>query len=103
MSNDLIQLVRAELQQQVNALQEDVHDLHINTEQAGYSNGVQAYTAASLPVNGVANGQTYVTIAFCSNGRKAGEGAGAGTGVMVYWNAASLQWFKVSDDTVVTI
>lgn len=46
------------------------------------------YTVAALPVT-AANGQ----IAFAANARKPGEGAGLGTGMPVFWNAATSTWF----------
>ena len=52
-----------------------------------------SYTVAALPA-GVTG-----AIAFASNGRKAGEGAGAGTGVLVVYSNG--QWRRVSDDTQV--
>ncbi len=47
-----------------------------------------SYTVASLPAT-AANGQ----IAFASNARKPGEGPGAGTGMLVFFNSATLTWF----------
>lgn len=41
--------------------------------------GVSTYTVANLPIDVVAN-----QIAYASNGRKNGEGVGAGTGVLVF-------------------
>jgi hypothetical protein len=56
--------------------------------------GAAAYVVSALP--GGFNG----ALAFASNGRKAGEAAGAGTGVVVaYSNGA---WRRLSDDSVVT-
>lgn len=52
------------------------------------------YVVASLPVG--ANGQ----IVYASNGRKVGEGAGSGTGVIVYFSNSS--WRTFSGDGVVT-
>lgn len=95
-------MVWDELNKQIKGVRSDVRALHTDTEQAGYSDGVPAYTVANLPITGLANGQSFVTIAFASNGRKAGEGAGAGTGVMVYWDNPSGLWLKFSSDTVVT-
>ena len=57
--------------------------------------GLATYAVASLPASAF-NG----AFAFASNGRKAGEASGAGTGVVAaYSNGA---WRRVSDDTVVT-
>lgn len=56
------------------------------------------YTVANLPNPGYA-GQ----VAFASNGRKATEGAGAGTGVPVYWNSNTNQWFNFYNNLVVAV
>lgn len=55
-----------------------------------------SYTVATLPSSGISAGAT----AYASNGRKISEGAGAGTGVMVYFSSG--QWRRFSDDTVVS-
>lgn len=67
---------------------------------AGYSLGVPEYTVDTLPTppstpTGVR------AVAFATNGRKAGEGVGAGTGVPVYWNDATNQWLVYRNDSVV--
>ncbi|MDH0871790.1 hypothetical protein [Agrobacterium pusense] len=54
-----------------------------------------SYTVAALPTTGISAGAT----AYASNGRKVSEGAGAGTGVMVYYSTG--QWRRFSDDSVV--
>jgi len=40
-------------------------------------------------------------LAFCSNGRKTGEGVGAGTGVPCYFSDS--EWRVFFDDSVVTV
>ncbi len=55
--------------------------------------GTQSYTVGSLPTG--FNG----ALAFASNGRKIGEGSGAGTGVPVCFSNGS--WRRFSDDSVV--
>jgi hypothetical protein len=52
--------------------------------------GISSYTVANLPTN-VVEGQ----IAFATNGRKTGEGAGSGTGVLVIRDNAN--WRVVSE------
>jgi hypothetical protein len=54
-------------------------------------------TFAQLPVMHVQNSGCMV---FCMNGRKPGEAAGAGTGVLVFWSSA--QWISVCSGTAVT-
>lgn len=74
-----------------------VHDAAVF---AGYALGVQEYLVDDLPTppstpSGVR------AVAFATNGRKAGEGVGAGTGVPVYWNDDTGQWFVFRNDSVV--
>jgi hypothetical protein len=49
------------------------------------------YTVAGLPLTG-ANGQ----MAFASNARKPGQGAGAGTGLPVFFDSASATWLTAA-------
>ena len=51
---------------------------------------------SALPTTGNAIGD----FAYALNGRKPGEGAGAGTGVPVWWNGAA--WFAVTSGAAVT-
>lgn len=98
MSSDLVALVRAELTRQIHTLESDVRSLHTVTEQSGYSDGIPSYTFANLPTQGLANGTTFVTLAWVSNGRKTGEGAGAGTGVLAVYNNPTGTWKRVGED-----
>jgi hypothetical protein len=101
--SDIVTEVYNLLRADIDANSKAIAQVHNVTEQAGFSDGIPAYTFANLPTTGLGNGTSYITTAFCSNGRKSGEGAGTGTGVPVYWNAATSQWLKFSTDTVVTI
>lgn len=56
-----------------------------------------SYTVAALPVT-AAPGQ----IAWASNGRKPGEGSGSGTGVPVFWNPNTTQWYSYLSGAQVT-
>lgn len=56
------------------------------------------YAVASLPAT-AANGQ----YAFATDGRKPGEGGGAGTGVPVFFNSATATWFSYCSGAVVTV
>lgn len=61
------------------------------------TDNVLSRAVAQLPSTGVRNGAT----AWATNGRKTGEGAGAGTGVLVYFTASDASWRRLSDDSVV--
>jgi hypothetical protein len=56
------------------------------------------YTFATLPT---APDAFDGLVAFCTNGRKVGEGGGAGTGVPVYFDGAS--WRVFSTDAAVAV
>ncbi|MCY1228447.1 hypothetical protein D9M72_407640 [compost metagenome] len=53
------------------------------------------FTVATAPTSGLTNGG----VIYISDGRKVGEGAGAGTGVIAYRSGG--QWRRFSDDTTV--
>jgi hypothetical protein len=54
------------------------------------------YTVAGLPASA-----KYGTILYASNGRKPGESAGAGSGVLVYYDNASA-WISIHSGVAVT-
>lgn len=58
--------------------------------------GVAVATVATLPLASVA---TRGYLRYVSNGRKTGEGVGAGTGVLAYNDGVA--WRRVSDDSTV--
>jgi len=101
--SDMITEVYKLLRRDIDNNSKNLAQVHNVTEQAQFVDGIPAATFANLPSTGLANGTTYVTVWFCSNGRKSGEGAGVGTGVPVYWNNGTSQWLKFSTDTVVTV
>lgn len=55
------------------------------------------FTVSALPATAATG-----SFAFASNGRKTGEGSGAGTGLPVYWNPSTSTWFTFSGNVVVT-
>jgi len=57
---------------------------------------LQQFTVAALPSSPT---PLEGAIAFATNGRKQGEGLGAGTGVACYFS--NLRWRRFSDDTQV--
>ena len=102
--SDMISMVWTELKHELNTVQENVQ-INSQVERALVSDSLPAYTVATLPTlanGGLGNGTSYVTIAFASNGRKSAEGAGLGTGQIVYYNAITDQWLRIRDDSVIT-
>lgn len=102
--SDLTEFVWNTLQGELNDLKKRVQRAQ-QTEAALFTDSIPAYTVANLPTlanGGLGNGTSYVTLAFASNGRKSGEGAAAGTGQLVYYNAVTDQWLRVRDDSLIT-
>lgn len=100
----MLELVWNELKADLNTLQRQVND-NSRVERALICDSLPAYTVANLPTlanGGLGNGTSYCTVLFASNGRKAAEGAGLGTGQLVYYNAPTDQWLRVRDDSVIT-
>ncbi len=64
-------------------------------ERSEVTNAVPAVTVANLPTIGQAG-----RMRFATDGRKVGEGPGAGTGVIVYDDGGA-SWRRPSDDTAV--
>lgn len=75
-------------------------------ERAEIADSVPAYTLAAAPLavdGGLGDGTSYVTLAWISNGRKSGEGAGLGTGVLAVYQASTDQWLRLTDYSVVVV
>jgi len=88
MPSDIYDVVR-HLSDRIRAL-EDMQ----RVELSGRTIATRTATVAGLPAAGTA-GRLY----FATNGRKTGEGAGAGTGVLVYDDGVA--WRRVDDGTTV--
>lgn len=88
------------MQREIAQLQKDIRriiELSVRSEIAG---GIATYTYADLP-----SPSRQGLLAIVTNGRKAGEGAGAGTGVFaVTLNiAGTITWTRVDDFSAVVI
>jgi hypothetical protein len=68
------------------------NDAAIATQGALNIGALPLYAFADLPTG--YNGR----VAFVTNGRKSGEGAGAGTGVPAYYDAAAAAWLNFFDN-----
>jgi hypothetical protein len=91
----LIKLHLDPVYEELAALRAEFDRLRSLSERAGLADGVPAYAVAALPTSGVGPGSK----AWASDGRKDGEGAGAGTGVEVVYDGSA--WLRVSDFTAV--
>lgn len=102
--SELVELVYNQLQKQIDRNAKNIVTATNTSEQSQYADGIPAYTFANLPASGLANGTSYITLAWVTNGRKAGEGAGNGTGVLAIYNPATATWLRVGEnyDSVTT-
>lgn len=101
----MVELVYAQLKDELNALQQQVNE-NANVERALISDSLPAYTLATAPLaaqGGLGSGTTYITLAWISNGRRPGEGAGLGTGVLCFYDTLSNTWIRVDTYTAVTV
>lgn len=101
----MVELVYGELKSGLNALQKQV-DKTEQVERAEIADSIPAYTLANAPNNsdgGLGTGVSYITLAWISNGRKSGEGVGAGTGVLAVFQSSSNQWLRLTDYSAVVV
>ena len=72
------------------------------TERAEYAGAVEAFTLASAPTGtGLGDNSSYTSLAWIVDGRRPGEGAGTGTGVLAWFDDASSTWYSVFDQNAV--
>lgn len=90
----------AKVKQELNSQADSIEVLEKRTEKSGETDGFIIVTFANLPF---APDVTQTRFLYVSDGRDVGEGAGVGTGVLVVYKPASDDWFRVADNTVITV
>lgn len=103
--SDLVEMVYVELKSDLNKIRTQV-DKSKRIERAEIADSVPAYILANAPLavdGGLGDGTSYITLAWISNGRKSGEGAGNGTGILAFYNASTNSWFGVRSEVAVTV
>lgn len=98
---EIAEMVWTSLQQEVKELRNRVEVLIVRSERSETASGVPAYTLATAPL--AANNAKGGDMVFISNGRKTGEGAGVGTGIVAYYNPNTNSYFRFADDTAVVV
>lgn len=89
------------LKEQNARLTQDVNQLQQRTEKSGTAFTARSFVFADRPL--AVDGMTGFAFAFITDGRKTGEGGGAGTGVFAYYNPPTNTWLRVSDDVAVAV
>lgn len=105
--SDMLELVWAELAEEMNALKTQAVK-NSRVERAEIADSIPAYLLVNAPLavdSGLGDGTAggYITLAWISNGRKSGEGVGAGTGILAYYNSPTNSWFGVRSEVAVTV
>lgn len=93
-STDMIEAVFRELLKEVQVNRSAIGLASQRSERAETAGGIASILFVNLPAVNVSGGD----MLFCSNCRKIGEGVGAGTGQIVYYNPATATWKRISDD-----
>jgi len=94
-TQDMVEFVWTELGKQIVDNRRDLRLIAQRTERSETAGGHQSYTFATRPTANNSGGDEI----WISDGRKVGEGAGAGTGVLCYWNPATSTWKLHRDDS----
>lgn len=97
---DVIDMLWNQLQTELDQIRTQIRTTTLRTERAETAGGVSSMLLADAPlfVDGAGPGD----LLWISNGRKSGETAGNGTGVLAAFNDATNTWLNVADYTTVT-
>lgn len=101
--NDIVSTVWQKLTEQIEGMDARFTRDLVHTEQANIGQGVRAFTFANLPATPAGTQTDGTSLVWVSNGRKAGEGAGLGTGVLAIYDPVSTNWLRTTDYSVVVI
>lgn len=99
MAQDLYDRLRRDVEQ----LNRRSKSQESRSERSEFTAAVVAFELADAPTTGVGNNTSYTSLAWISDGRKPGEGGGAGTGVLAYWDAINAAWYSVFDQLAVVV
>lgn len=103
MSDKMIEAVWKRLGERIDRIDARFEKQYNRTEQSMIGQGIAACTLANVPASPAGTLTDGTTLRFISNGRKVGEGVGAGTGVPAYYDPVSTNWLRISDDAIVII
>jgi hypothetical protein len=101
MQQDVTEMIWTTLQGELNKVRQQATKAINLSERSETAGAVEAIRLDEAPK--AANGAAKGNILFITNVRKVGEGAGAGTGTLCYYNPADDTWRRVGDDTIATI
>lgn len=97
----MLDLMWEHLQDQLNAIRAEAQTAITRSERAETAGALRASTLANAPL--AAGGAAAGMVLWITNGRKTGEGVGAGTGVPAYYQASSNTWKRFEDNADVVV
>lgn len=103
---DVAEMMWRDLKQQIAQVSANVQQLRIQYERAGVADGIPASSLADAPLaatGGLADGVNYITLRWITDGRRPGEGAGDGTGVLAFYDTATDTWRQIDGYAAVTV
>lgn len=95
-----------QIQTDIRDLQQQILQITQKSERSETVGGFASFTYADAPRaadSGMSDGSSYIDALWISDGRKPGEGAAAGTGVLAVYSAALDDWIDVNGYAVVTV
>lgn len=101
---DIAELMWSTLQSRIDEVKKQAEKPPL--ERAEIADNIPAYALTDAPLaaqGGLGTGISYVTLAWISDGRKSGEGVGAGTGVLAVYDSSGDQWLRLTDYTAVVV
>ena len=101
---DIAELMWNTLQSRIDAVKKQAEKPPL--ERAEIADNIPAYALVDAPLaaqGGLGQGTTYVTLAWINDGRKSGEGVGAGTGVLAVYDPTGNQWLRLTDYSAVVV
>lgn len=96
---DVIDFIWTALSKEIESRQDGQNQLSVLTERAGQAFAFPTSTLANAPL--AADGMATFAVRYISDGRKSGEGAGAGTGLPAWYDASSDSWLTFYDNSTV--
>lgn len=104
--SEMVELIYSDLKKELDTISVQVNQK--KPERAEIADSVPAYNLADAPLAvdgglGAGTADGYITLAWISNGRKSGEGVGAGTGILAFYNSSTNSWFGIRSEVAVTV
>lgn len=103
--SEMVELVYRELKDELSKMRVQVEKAQ-RVERAEIADSIPAYELADAPLaaeGGLGDGASYITLAWISDGRKSGETAGNGTGILAFYDSSTDTWKGVRSEVAVTV